>query len=446
MFDRSDILNVKASSRMFKIRSVIRGVISSTLSLLLAFDASPATFHGLGTLPSGNSSFAYAASADGSVVVGNSTYGGFGTAPFRWTEKTGMVTLTPSQTNSYGTAFGVSADGNIIVGTAVNNDANWFGAFVWRNETGIQPLPINDNGYANARGVSGDGSVIVGEWEPDQTAGGSVVPCVWWNTNGPFTFFDTEPSYLNEATTVSDNGTAIAGSSGTNAFFWTTNDGLFLITDQTGSLQYVNGWTMSRNAQFVGGAAYVSAAGQWGMFRWTKNAGIQILGWAPGDTSSEVLSISNDGNTAIGATEDDQNNTGTGIALIWRPEWGVRHLQDVLTNDYGLVLTGWHLVGARGVSVDGTVIVGNGINPSGNMEAFIATIEPALPHLAIQFDSVNCVLSWPTNAANFSLQQCSDGTITNWVAVSNTPVTVGDQFVVTNSVSSTPTYFRLKKL
>jgi hypothetical protein len=233
--------------------------------------------------------------------------------------------------------------------------------------------------------------------------------------------------------------------SGTNAFFWTTNDGVFLIGDETGAISPVNGWTMSRNGRFVGGQAFTSAEAEWGMFRWSKNNGIQMLGWAPGDTSGEARSISNDGNTVVGGTEDDAFNTGTGIALIWRPEWGVRHLQEVLTNDYALDLTGWHLVGCRGVSVDGTVIVGNAINPSGHMEAFIATIAAALPHLAINCDGINCILSWPTNAAGFVLQQCADGTMTNWTAASPLSAIVNDHIVVTNPVSNAAAYFRLHK-
>ena len=47
----------------------------------------------------------------------------------------------------------------------------------------------------------------------------------------------------------------------------------------------------------------------------------------------------------------------------------MRSLWDVLVNDYGLSLSGWWLAAATGVSDDGKVIVGVGVNPAGDEEA-----------------------------------------------------------------------------
>ncbi|MFQ5806090.1 MAG: hypothetical protein ACE5I3_06545 [Phycisphaerae bacterium] len=56
----------------------------------------------------------------------------------------------------------------------------------------------------------------------------------------------------------------------------------------------------------------------------------------------------------------------------------MRNLQDVLTDEYGLDLTGWRLSVAYGISADGLTIVGDGQNPNGDTEAWIAHIpEPA---------------------------------------------------------------------
>ncbi len=55
----------------------------------------------------------------------------------------------------------------------------------------------------------------------------------------------------------------------------------------------------------------------------------------------------------------------------------MRSLRNILIADLGLDLTGWQLE-VPTISADGLTLVGTGINPDGNSEAFIATLpEPA---------------------------------------------------------------------
>jgi hypothetical protein len=56
----------------------------------------------------------------------------------------------------------------------------------------------------------------------------------------------------------------------------------------------------------------------------------------------------------------------------------MRDVQAVLTDELGLDLTGWELRIPWAVSADGLTIVGEGYNPNGDREAWIAHIpEPS---------------------------------------------------------------------
>jgi hypothetical protein len=122
----------------------------------------------------------------------------------------------------------------------------------------------------------------------------------------------------------------------------------------------------------------------------------------------------------------------------------MRNLHTVLVNDYGLNLTGWQLSSARGVSPDGTFIVGNGINPSGQYEAWLASLRP--PALACHREAANLLLLWPTNTPGWVLEQASGlGPASLWTTNSAPIGQSGTSFVVTNDLSAQQQFFRLTK-
>lgn len=89
---------------------------------------------------------------------------------------------------------------------------------------------------------------------------------------------------------------------------------------------------------------------------------------------SEALAASGDGSVIVGqdfiATKQTQ-------AFLWTSSLGMVSLRDYLIA-HGADLTGWSLASASGISADGRTIVGTGINPQGQTEAWIATIpEPS---------------------------------------------------------------------
>jgi probable HAF family extracellular repeat protein len=105
-------------------------------------------------------------------------------------------------------------------------------------------------------------------------------------------------------------------------------------------------------------------------FRWTSGGGMVGLGHLPGGSVSWAYAASADGSVVVGAGSSVSGLT----AFIWDSTNGIRNLKDVLTNDYGLDLTGWTLEEALDISDDGLTIVGYGHNPSGDQEAWRAVL------------------------------------------------------------------------
>lgn len=98
------------------------------------------------------------------------------------------------------------------------------------------------------------------------------------------------------------------------------------------------------------------------------------LGDLPGGTfSSAALGVSDDGLVVVGY---GSNSSSDDEAFIWDEVNGMRSLQDVLVNDYGLDLTGWTLERATDISADGRTLVGWGNHSGYGQEAWIAMLGP----------------------------------------------------------------------
>jgi len=108
---------------------------------------------------SGSSS--YGVSADGSVVVGNVAPNDSSSAPFRWTQAGGLVTLPILPGASRSIAYAVSGDGAVVVG---GNLGSGFQAFRWSQAQGLQALGDLPGGsvFSTAYGANSDGSIVVG--------------------------------------------------------------------------------------------------------------------------------------------------------------------------------------------------------------------------------------------------------------------------------------------
>jgi probable HAF family extracellular repeat protein len=357
---------------------LLRGVVASTLLLAACSTASAATasFRGLGFLnPDNPWSIAMGVSGDGSTVVGwsNPVSGAGG---FRWTVADGMVQM-PLAPNA------VNYDGTIMVGSC----AREIGSCRWSAVDGI--LAITGRGLS---GVSDDGSIVVGNV---CTGRCDAEAAVW--------FVEDHTPRLQliadggGASAVSRDGRIVVGTApfpvilpdGSldylgQAFRWTRDEGSMGLGtlpggDGSGAL------AISADGSVIVGRSTSSAVDQ-EAFRWTAEQGMVGLGDLPGGLFfSEAWGVSGHGDTIVGAGSTGNPLHFLGLeAMIWRPTYGMRRLQDVLEHDFGLDLSGWTLLGATGISDDGRVIVGSGINAAGLGEAWAAVIpEPTALELVV---------------------------------------------------------------
>jgi probable HAF family extracellular repeat protein len=187
---------------------------------------------GLGTLggdDSSSSSYGFATSRDGSIVVGYAS-SPTGTQSFRWTQATGMVGLGhlfPNQ-NSHDLAYELSADGSVIVGQSGGDMV--LEAFRWTAATGMVGLGDLPGGAFNsfARVVSADGSVIAGT----ATSASGTEAFRWTQATGMVGLGDLHPApFSSQASAISADGSAIYGFSDVpgidqDAWVWTETAGM----------------------------------------------------------------------------------------------------------------------------------------------------------------------------------------------------------------------------
>lgn len=342
--------------------------------------AAAPSFQGLGDLAGGPYySRALAISDDGVTVVGHSRSatsqtGHNNNEAFMWTEATGMAGLGDLPGGEFGSnAQGISADGTVIVGVG---GSEWGSeAFRWTAGTGMIGLGDLAGGAfgSGAHSTSANGAVVVGSGRSD---GGAFEAFRWSETTGMVGLGDLAGGgFLSYALSTSADGSAIVGqglsASGYEAFAW-THFGMVGLGDLPGGNFQSNASDINTDGSVVVGHS-VSDRGQ-EAFLWTTAEGMIGLGdLAGGEFLSLANAVTDDGSVVIGMGTSESGSE----AFIWDATHGTTPLASYLTG-LGLDLTDWHLIEATDITPDGLGIVGYGLNPDGNEEAWIATIpEPA---------------------------------------------------------------------
>jgi probable HAF family extracellular repeat protein len=337
--------------------------LTATL-MLVAAAAQTSSFHGLGQMPGvwpAAGTYASAISGDGSTIMG---YGWVcpngGTScsssdrvkAYRWTVAGKYQILGSSGDSSFFGAGAISFDGSVIVGE--HPQPSGFAAFRWTAAKGMKQLPLN---IANA--VTADGAMI---------AGGDN----WWKTSGQTGTFGPFPGEQDQTSAFGLSGTArapvavgaaIKGSGGNgptfHAFRWTPAGGLQDLGVTTGAESFAT--AISGNGLVIVGEAR-DASGFWRAFRWTASTGMQDIGTLGGPESA-AFAVNNDGTVIVG-TSLTSGSSGSNDAFVWTARTGMQDLKTALQAVGVHTADKWvSLATMDGISADGTVMVGYGLNP-----------------------------------------------------------------------------------
>jgi uncharacterized membrane protein len=239
-------------------------------------------------------------------------------------------------------------------------------AIVWRDGGGAEPLPPFMPGLVSSEavGLSLDATTIVG-W--GLQAGAFPGGLVWRGDE------KATPSLNFQAS--SDDGSVLVGYGAYSKPYSThyavrNGDTLaFVPACITPVFCDAEALDVSGDGLQVVGFSQASSATSPVPVHWDISAGTAVS-LSP-DTGGKALGISRDGKRIVGYQIMDSS-----VATTWTDQ-GSRTVQELLAGA-GVLAPGWQLTVARATSQDGQVIVGDGINPQGQSEGWIAVVPHGL--------------------------------------------------------------------
>lgn len=389
---REDMIHVLSNLSALLIQgeySGSRDICNLDNVILATRDVSP-RFIPLGDLSGGDvESRSRGVSSDGAVVVGTS-FSEKGIEAFRWVNGVmiGLGDLPGGRFSSEGVA--VSGAGSIAVGTSSSeNSEGQHGdreAFVWKDGVmiGLGDLP-GGAFLSEALAVSPDGSMIVGRANSQG--------------NEAFRWVDGEMIGLGDlpggifdsiAYGVSADGSVIVGYSssedgpGGEACRW-VNGEIGGLGDLPGGEFRSHAYDVSLDGSVIVGGG-TGAQGREAVV-WMDGQMMSLGDLPGGGFESTATGVSGDGEIIVGYGTTDNGQE----AFLWSLSEGLQNLREWLIAKGVDVPSGWQLTGAYDISDDGTTVVGDGINPDGNIEGWLVHLpERNIPCDAIHRLKVEC--------------------------------------------------------
>lgn len=326
-------------------------------------------FQGIGDLPGGSfHSEALTVSENGRIVAGRSSSSYSDEEGLILTRREGLVPLleaggahVPGEPRAI-THMGHVVGGKIVAGGALRA-ARWTAATGW---VALPDLPGGDVA-GQALGISASGDVLVG-W----SASSAGLEAARWVNGQVFAMGDLPGGpHHSAAALVSADGTTIVGTgtsgSGPEVFVWQEGTGMIGLGDLPGGAFSSEPFGMNHDASVIVGES-TSSQGVEAM-RWSSSTGMQGLGDLPGgEFQSMAFDVSANGQTVVGFGTTERGAE----AFVWTAKDGMRRVLDVLLEQGGSEAQGWLLTEATSISANGHVVVGNGTNPNGQTEGWIA--------------------------------------------------------------------------
>jgi uncharacterized membrane protein len=348
-------------------------------------------------LPGDSTSFAYAISSDGRLVIGEDfsakvTVHGEATAwsyaAGIWAVKgLGLPTALPGALNS--PAGGLSIDGALVVGRSsfeppANPPVDTY-AWCWRDTGGFKLLPM-PSGLIVAQAVSTTegGTTIVGFASPDVYYRQDSRPIVWRGSYVSGWAASQLDSSEGWALAVDMTGNRVVGWSRPStadpsipagqarfAAMWSFVGGSWTKT-WLGSLPGDGGRgsvsMIAPRGHFAlgsSGTLEASRPAMWNLLPNGKPTKVDDLGMLPKATLGIATAATPNGRRVVGYCSRLENDEFRYEAFLWERGTGIRSLRELLIAGGANEVAAWMNLAATGISEDGNTICGYGTDPSG---------------------------------------------------------------------------------
>lgn len=359
------------------------------------------------------SSTAEGINGDGTVVVGTTNLPNTAPMPFKWTLAGGLVNMSCGW---YCSGAAVDAAGNTFVGSATVGGGPAYLGGRWVGNTCSTSLgSIAGQLSAGATAISSDSSTIAGNAVFFNVMVGNYNRPWAWTQGGGMVALPVPYAYGTAGTVygVSANGAIIVGETGAAAYtgyygqatYWDST-GYHQMGVMTANASNTIAYATSADGSVIVGNGDIAvqgfpfpSPGPRHAFRWTATGGYQDLGLlsgAPAQGFTSARAVSSDGTVVVGEGTDASGQR----AWIWRNDFGLIRL-DVFFAYLGINTAGWDFTECHGISADGRCLAGTGLH-NGVQRAWVVRGLPVLcgpivtfqpgPVTACQGDNV-CLLT-----------------------------------------------------